>query len=377
MKSFQYRIYPNKEQIDILNKTLELCRNLYNTALYQRITGYKLGYKVSFYTQSKELKELNKDNGYEIVHSQVLVNVLKRLDQTYQNFYRRLKSGQKPGSPRYKSETRFNSFTYPQYTKLTINHDTSDKIYIPKIGDVKIKYHRPIQGKPKTLTVKRVNNKWYVVITCNGTPVKERIKNITKIVGIDLGIKYFLVTSDGKKAHNPKFVSKFLVRIQKLQQILSRKHKGSNRYNKTKSRLRTLYEKITNIRNDFLHKVSRWLVDNYDCICYEDLKVKEMLDSQSQRPYKHSLNRNILDVSWNRFIGMVTYKAEEAGKYTIPVDPKNTSKRCSNCGYVNDQLELKDRTYNCPNCGISLDRDYNASKNIYWLGSSLISDYLS
>jgi len=361
-KSFKFRIYPNKEQTNILNSTLELCRNLYNIALEQRIKGYKQGYHINYLTQAKELIDLKENSNYSLVYSQVLQSTLKQLDKAYQNFFRRTKIGQKPGFPRFKSKDRYNSFTYPQYTKLTMKEN---KITIPKIGDIKIKYHREIQGNPKTLCIKKVNNKWYTILSCDNIPIKEKVKNIVNKVGIDLGLINFLTTSNNEKIDNPRHLKQSLDKIKDLQIKLSSKKKGSNRRNKIKQLLSKTFEKVTNQRNDFLHKLSHWLINKYDLICYEDLKVKEMLQIENPKYMKRNINRSINDVAWSKFIGMLLFKAEEAGKEIIKVNPRNTSKQCSLCGFIKMDLKLDDRIYRCNNCKISLDRDYNASCNIF------------
>ena len=376
-KSFKYRIHPNIEQRDKLLLTLSLCSDLYNTALEQRIKGYKLGYRVSFYTQTKELKSLRKDTEYSLIYAQVLGSVLKQLDTAYYNFFRRVKNGEgKVGFPRFKNRDRFNSITYPQLTwgDGCILKIENKRITIPKIGNIKIKYHREIQGTPKTLCIKRVNNKWFVILSCDNISVKDKITNITNKVGIDLGLMNFLTTSDNEKIDNPRHLKQSEDRIKELQVKLSSKHKGSNRRRKVKTLLSRTYEKVTNQRNDFLHKLSHWLINKYDLICYEDLKVKDMFQIENPKYIKHSINKSIGDVAWNKFIDMIVYKAEEAGKYAIPIDPKNTSKTCSLCGNIKEDLKLSDRTYHCDNCNIVLDRDYNASCNILRLGTSLFSN---
>ena len=369
MKTFKYRIYPNKLQRETLNKHLQLSCLLYNMSLEQRELAYKSNTKLSRYDQSKQLTELRKDTEFGEVYSQVLQTVLQRLDLAYQSFFRRVKRGQTPGFPRFKKNIR--SLVYPQYL-----FEIKEKLYIPSIGYIKIKYHRNIEGKIKTLTVKKtLTDKWYVTIVCESL-VKDKVTEIVKSIGIDLGLKKFLVTSDNTVIENPRFLRKSLERLKHLSCKLSNKVKGSSNRRKMKQLLARLHEKIHNQRTNFLHKLSTELVNNNDLICHEDLNVQNMLQSKLTGRFKRNLNRSTSDVSWTSFITMLTYKAENAGKYIIAVNPKDTSRTCSVCQEKNFHLELKNRTFVCPSCHVELNRDYNASLNILREGQQQIRQEL-
>lgn len=223
---------------------------------------------------------------------------------------------------------------------------------------IPIKLHRKIKGKIKGVIIKRSKTgKWFAIVQAEVE--KEPLQKTGRAVGIDMGVKHFCVDSDGFAFENPLFLERTLKKIKKMQRELSRKKKGSKKWEKTKLKLAKLYEKLKNQRDDFLHKLSRYYVNNYDVIAVENLDVKDIVENGSSK-----LNRKILDSAWSKFISMLAYKAERAGRRVIFVNPKNTSKKCAKCGYVVENLSLDDRWFSCPICGWEADRDYNASLNI-------------
>lgn len=357
MKTFKYRLYPTKQQKQLLSDTLESCRVLYNCALEQRKIAYRqFGISLNYYNQANELKEL----GFKHIHSQVLQDVLKRVDKSFKNFFRRVKSGEKPGYPRFKGYGWYDSFTYPQSGfSLSGGSKGNQKLKLSKIGNIKVKLHRTMQGKIKTCTIKREINQWYVCLVCKAAP--EILPKTGKAVGVDVGIEKFAALSDGALIENPKFLRKSELKLKYEQRLLSRKKKGSSSRKKQRDKLAKLHRKIRNQRNDFLHKESRKLVENYDVIVFEDLKIKNMVKN-------HHLAKSISDASWSRFTEYVSYKAESAGKKVVFVNPKGTSQVCSGCGAV-VKKSLSVRVHKCPHCGLVLDRDINAAINILRRGT--------
>ena len=359
LKAFKYRVYPSKEQIMALDQTLSLCQNLYNSALEHRIYLYKHGeIKVNYYDQANELKAIKLDlPEYKTVHSQVLQDVLKRLDKAYQAFFRRLKQGDTAGFPRFQSYKRYNSFTYAQSGfGLSGNH-----LKLSKVGNIKVKLHRPIEGVMKTCTVIRKNGKYYVCFTCE---VEAQVIPLTyQDVGIDMGIKEFCITSDGELKPNPKHYRATEAKLKEQQRSVSRKKKGSNRRKKALEILANTHEHICNQRKDNAFKVAHDLLDKYDTICREDLPIKNMVKN-------HKLAKSISDAGWGIFFNLLEAKAKQTlGKRVVAVDPRYTSQECSGCGLIVKKT-LGDRIHKC-GCGLALDRDINAAINILRKGLTL------
>lgn len=354
IKTFKYRLYPTKEERELFERTLELCRDLYNHALEQRIFTYKKrGVSITPFQQIKELPQLKKVlPEYKEIHSQVLQNVLKRLDVSFQNFFRRVKNGEKPGFPRFQGKNRYDSFTYPQ-SGFSIE---GDKLKLSKIGSIRIHLHRKVEGKVKTCTIIRKNDRYYVCFVCK----VEKVFHFTgKQVGVDVGISHLAITSDGEFFDNPKHLRKSERQLKRLQRIVSRRKEGSNRRRKAVRLLAKKHEQIANQRKDTNHKVSRKLVDEYDLIVFEDLNIKGMAKNRK-------LSKAIHEVAWNQLITFTSYKAAYADKQVKVVNPRNTSQMCSNCGRI-VKKKLSERTHVC-SCGYTDHRDINAAKNILKLG---------
>jgi putative transposase len=359
LRTFKYRIYPNKEQKTKIDKTLYLCRTLYNLALEQRIFAYTTQRKnMRKFDQCNELIGLKEEFPiFSEVYSQVLQNTLDRLDKAFQNFFRRIKTKEKPGFPRFKSQDRFNSFLFPQYKKLVI---AKNKIHLSKIGDVKITYHRQVEGITKTLSVIKETDSYYISITCEIEKKQKKKVSISrdKIVGIDLGLTSFAVLSNNEVIANPRHLNKSSSKLKRQQRYLSRRKLHSTNRKRQRRIVAKIHNKIKNQRKDFLHKLSKDLVSRFDLIAFEDLNIKQLLSKGVK-----NINRGISDVAWRQFINYCTYKAEDAGKHLILVDARNTTKECSEC-HCMMKLPLWMREYNCPNCGLRISRDLNASYNI-------------
>lgn len=357
-KTFKFRLYPSKAQITKLDNTLDLCRELYNGALHERRGAWKLNrVGISYYDQAAQLPEIKYLRpDLNTVYSQVLQDVLKRVDRSFQNFFRRVKSGQKPGFPRFQGKHRYNSFTY---TQLGFALTDNGKLRLSKIGDVKIKLHRDIVGKLKTLTISKDScGKWFACFSIE-TKAAPLPKTNTS-VGIDVGISTFATLSDGVEIDNPRFLKTDEKRLAITQRRLSKHPKGSKERHKKRKIVAKIYRSIKNKRSNFAHQVSNFLVKNYDQIFFEDLNIQGMVKN-------HCLAKSILDVAWSQMVCFTKYKAENADKTMIQVRPNHTSQDCSRCGH-RQKMPLEVRLYECSNCHLSIGRDLNAALNILTLG---------
>ena len=358
-KTYRYRIYPSKSQIIKLGDTLELCRWVYNETLALRKTSWEAKEEsISLYATNKELTQWKKDKPeLKHVHSQVLQNVQVRVDLAYKAFFRRIKSGDMPGYPRFKGKGRYNSFTYPQ-TGFEIIDDRTIKV--SKIGEIKSKIHRAVIGDTKTATIRRYpTGKWYVCFSAECDVIPEPHGN-DNAIGIDVGIEKFATMSDGSFIPNPRWVKQEASNLAKAQRKMSKFAKGSDEWLKVLKVVQRIHERTFNKRNDFVHKVSRSLVDNYSIVIFEDLNIKDMVQN-------NHLAKSIMDVAWGMLIDNTKSKAEWAGSKVVSVNPAYTSQMCSKCGTI-VKKELKDRIHKCHWCSLEMDRDFNASINILRLG---------
>ena len=354
LKTYKYRLYPTRKQTKELEWTLETCRILYNSCLVDKNRHYEqTGKGLSRIDQQKILVSDKKNITYLTgIHSQVLQDVLFRVDKAYKAFFRRLKDKNgKAGYPRFKAEGRYDSVTYTQS-----GFSTSDgKLKLSKIGHIKLKLHRNINGIIKTCNIKKEIDKWYVCFSVEYKPEPKPIPN--KQIGIDVGIKSFAVLSNGQQIDNPKYLVKSEEKLKKIQKRSSKKKKGSNNRKKAVISVARMHKKVSNQRKDFHHKESRKIVDNYGVVAIEDLQIKNMVKN-------HNLAKSINDAGWGQFLSFITYKAEEAGCYVEKINPRNTSKKCSVCGYIHKEMTLSVRRWTCPICNTVHDRDINASINI-------------
>ncbi len=352
MRSYRYRLYPNKAQETVLLSTLETCRRLYNNALAERRDAWKDEQRSVTYREQQDALPGNKDEYQQQVHSQILQDVLRRLRKAFDAFFRRVRNGGTAGHPRFKGKGRYDSFTYPQ-SGFSLSEDERH-ITLSKIGPVRIRLHRPLEGRLKTCTVKRDVDQWYVVFSCE-VEVEARSHGGTA-VGVEVGLEKFATLSDGTVIENPRFLRESERKIKKCQRRISRRKKGSNRRMKARKELSRAHRKVRNQRADFAHKLSRQLADDYSTITFEKLNIINMVQN-------HHLAKSIVDASWNQLIQYTTYKAEEAGGKVVLVDPKNTSQMCSRCGIL-VKKDLSVRVHRCWNCGLTIDRDLNAAINI-------------
>ena len=363
MLTYKYRLYPTKNQINTLNNTLNICKVLYNSYLFDRKKHYEktkkgLTYNEQSSTLTKDKQRIEKLN---TIHSQVLQDVLFRVDKAFKNFFRRVKNrNEKAGYPRFKGES-YNSITYPQSGFEIINN----KLKLSKIGHIKIKLHRNILGIIKTCTIKKSStNKWYVCFSCE-VEHKPLIKN-EKAIGIDMGLENFAFLSNGDKIANPRFFKQEEKALAKAQRKLAKQVKGTPERHKFRKVVSKIHERISNKRTNFAHQESKKIIDNFGTICIENLNIKSMINNHT-KVFGNKLNKSIMDAAWSQFILYLIYKAENAGRNLIRVNPAYTSQTCSSCGHI-VKKDLSIRIHNCPNCNISINRDHNASLNILRLG---------
>jgi putative transposase len=347
MRAYRFRIYPSKTQGEEMCRHLWLSKELWNEMLAFTKEIYN---NYQRFPTKRTLREMVKQSG---LFSQVGQELVDRLIDALHRKIEMKKKGEKGGFPRFKSFDRMKSLHYPQYE---FGFSLDKKLKVTPFGEIAIKKHREIKGSIKTLTLKRESSgKWFAIFTV------EEEKSLTKenrgeAVGIDLGLKTFATLSNSLKIDNPRHLMKHEEELAFMQRKFSSKKKGSRNRKKAKIRVAKLHEKISDCRRDFLHKITTRLMNDYSFIALEKLASKEM----SEKNYGKQIN----DAGWNMFANFLAYKAEGAGCRVVFVDPENTSKMCSRCGNVRDDLTLWDRAYNCPSCGLSMDRDLNAARNI-------------
>ena len=353
-RTYKFKLYPKRKQVEVLDRTLMLCRHLYNDALEERIMAYKMaGKTLNQYEQSRELVQVKTENPeYMELYSHSLQDVLKRLDKAYRAFFRRVKNGETAGFPRFKGRNRFNSITYDGYGfRLRENGN----LYATGIGTIRMFRHREIEGTPKTCIIKRDRvGDWWASISV-ALPDVPKLQSKTAI-GVDVGLEQLAKVTDGTTIMPPKFLRASEEKIKILQRRKDRKVKGSQNRRKCVRRLAKAYRKVERQRDDYLHKASRALSQKADTIVFENLQIKNMVKN-------HHLAKSISDAGWGKLMQYTEYKAAEAGRSVVFVNANGTSQICSRCGeWV--QKSLSERKHRCPNCGFSADRDYNAALNI-------------
>jgi putative transposase len=367
-KTFKYRLSPTHAQRTALQGILDSCRWVYNKALDARKSAWEERQEsVSKYDTVKMIPVWKAENEWlQNGHAQAMQEALNRLDLAFRAFFRRVKAGEEPGYPRFRSKERYDSFTYPQ-EKGNWRFLDNGRVRLSKIGDVKIKLHRPIEGEAKTLTIQRdaVGN-WYACFSCVVEP--QPLPPTDKVVGIDVGLTHFATLSDASQIDNPRFFRQDEKALAKVQRRLSKETKGTPEYRYRKRALNHVHQRIANRRRDFAHKQARKLVNEYQLIAFEALNIIDMKDGNHR-----GMNKNIGDVAWNQFVQFAMSKAADAGRSVVLVDPRNTTKACSGCGEIVPK-PLSVRVHVCPECGLVLDRDHNAALNILARGLASIGN---
>jgi putative transposase len=380
-KTYKEKLRPTPAQELELERILWRCRTLYNVALEQRITAWQRCHIcLTRYQQEAELKAICAEfPDYAAIHSHVLQDVLARLDTTYQAFFRRVQAGEKPGFPRFQGRDRWHSFTYKEYG----NGARVDNgcLVLSKIGRIAVRWSRPVRGIIKTVTVSKEADGWYVCCSCAEVPTQP-LALTGRETGIDVGLKAFLLTADGQPVANPRHYRKAERALKKAQQRVSRRKKGSHRRRKAVRVLAKRHQHVRRQRSDFHHKTALYLVRAYDTIYVEAIQPANLSRRPAPKPdengtYEHNgacqkagLNKSIQDAGWRQLLSILAFKAACAGKRVEAVPPAYTTQDCSGCGErIHKSLSI--RTHVCTNCGLILDRDLNAARNILWLGQSL------
>ena len=361
-KTYKYKLYPTPEQERALETVLYRCRTLYNVALEERKTAWeRCGVSVSYYQQKAELPDLKAGcPEYAEVNAQVLQDVVLRVERAFQAFFRRVQAGEKPGYPRFQGRNRYHSFTYPQYGGGAVVD--GGMLSLSKIGRVPIRLHRPLEGPPKTVTISREADGWYACISCADVPANP-LPSTGQDTGIDVGVKVFLVTAQGVVFENPRHLRKAERSIAKCQRHVARRKKGSHRRRKAVARLAKAHQDVRRQRADFHHKTALALLRANDTIYLEDLQVANLVRNPT-------LAKSISDAGWAQFRTILEGKAAYAGRRVIAVHPAYTSQECSGCGAL-VRKSLSVRTHVCTSCGLVLERDENAARNLQWAGQAL------
>ena len=361
IKTFAYRLYPSRNQIRLLEQTLETCRRWYNTCLAERRDAWeKEKRSVSKYEQLAKVKEVRRENPFAAqVHSHILQVTTAGLDKAFQAFFRRVKAGQKPGYPRFRGEGRLNSFGLKELNngfKLD-----GRRLKVSGIGRIAVRWHRPIEGTIKTLRIVRQADGWYACFACEVEP--QPLAPTGEEIGVDVGLHALMTTSNGEKVENPRWYQREQKCLRVLQRRMARRTKFGRNWGKTVKAVQHQHHHIANRRKDYLNKLVNDLVIRYDRIAIEDLQVANMVRN-------HHLSKSILDAGWGYFRQQLLARAAYAGRTIVEVNPAFTSKMCSHCGQLFESLTLAERWVECE-CGLSLDRDHNAALNLLKAGRAL------
>lgn len=360
MITYKFRLYPNNQQRERLDLSLDICRQTYNNLLEElqnqtKINRSEIQHKIVELKESRpELKEVySKTLQYECYRLFSNLSALKVLK----------KNGRKVGRLRFKGRGWFKTMQFNQSGfSLEIIRKQKGILHLSKIGDIQIKVHREVIGKIKQITIKKSINKWYAHIITDADI--KIIRTNDKILGLDVGINNYIMDSEGNSVKHPKVLEKHLHRLKKAHRIISRKKKGSKNRWKARIRLQKIQEIIVNTRNDFLHKVSTKYARECKIVCVENLNIKKMMGSSYNA-------KNIADSCWYRLRQMLDYKVESTNGQVVLVNPANTTKDCSSCSH-RQPMEIWKRTYKCESCGMILDRDYNSAINILKGGQLLL-----
>jgi putative transposase len=379
-RTFKYLLQPTTRQRASLQGLLRQQCELYNAALEERRGAWRWEKRsVSYFDQCQTLTELRSLRP-EFLEAGVTVcrGTLKRLDRAFRAFYRRCQAGQTPGYPRFKSARRFDSLQWEEPKGWRLNESTR-RLRLLGVGEVKLRLHRPLRGTPRAITVARQGRRWWVSIRCIDVPARPLPATGCE-VGIDLGVTVLLATSDGALVTEGRFQARAANWLAQVQRELAMKTRGSGHRRRAVEAVARAHRKVAAQRRDLAHKLSRQLVNDYDFIAMEKLKVSVMIrrpkpHRDGRRDYlrngasaKAGLNRSIADAGWRQLVEMIGYKAEEAGRQLVFVDPRYTSQTCSQCGYVDPENRRTQAVFVCQACGVHAHADVNAAVNILRAG---------
>jgi putative transposase len=358
-RTYRFRIYPTRGQELALEAQLGFACDLYNAALEQRRYARRVGRRIDYVTHCRDLTALRAaGDGPPGMSCSAMRNPLRRVERAYRGFFRRVNVGEKPGYPRFRSRRRYDSLTWDSGWSIR-----ERRLALLGIGHLKVKWHRdlPTSAKVCTVTVRRIVGRWYACFTVAlpATAVPNRV--VTPAVGVDLGVQNFAALSTGALIPGPRAYRAASCQLRAAQRRVSRRVKGSRRRQKAGLLLARLHERIGNLRRDHAHKLSRRLVSDFGLVAVEDLQLRGLT--------RGFLAKDIRDQGWAEFLRLLGYKAEDAGVQVVRVPPGGTSQGCSTCG-TSVSKPLSERTHRCPNCGLVVDRDVNAARNILRLGLS-------
>jgi putative transposase len=369
-KTFKYKLMPTPEQEQALATVVWRCRELSNAGLQERTAAWeKRGVSVRFAMQSAQLpaiKVLRPE--YRDLNAQVLQDVLHRLDNAFAACFRRVQAGERPGYPRFQGKDRYNSFTYPQVGAHGGAMLDGGVLSLSKIGRLRLRLHRPLEGTPKTVTISREADGWYACISCAEVPTRP-VPLTGRETGIDVGLKVFLITADGQPIDNPRYYRKAERALRKAQRRVARRTKGSHRRRKAIALLKRHHQQVQRQRRHFHHKTTLDLLQQYDVVYLEDVQVRNLVRN-------HPLAKSISDAGWAAFRTILEGTAVYAGRRVVAVPPAYTSQDCSgvlpdgSCRLQRVATSLSVRTHVCPSCGLILDRDENAALNILRAGQA-------
>ena len=358
-KAYKFRLYPTGKQTEALSDQLTQAQRLYNAALEQRRFAYKRrGVSIGYLEQAKDLKEVRAAGECRLANFSACQDVLRRVDKAFQAFFNRVKRGDKPGYPRFKSRHRYDSYVFPSYGDGCRIRDNG-RLYLQGIGEVKVKWHRDIKGKIKTVTVHRQAGRWFVCFSVEFDA--EPLPKLDTEVGIDMGLTHFATLSTGETIENPRWFKVAQAKLRRAQRKVARRKKGSTGRRKAVLELQRVHEHVKNQRRDFHHKVARKLVDTYQFIAAEDLNIKGLA--------RGMLSKSVVDAAWDGFFQTLSAKAEEAARQFVQSNPAGTSQYCL-CG-VEVRKTLAVRMHHCHNCGLIKPRDEVSALLILRLGRSL------
>jgi len=379
-RTFRYLLQPTARQRVDLERLLGLQCELYNAALEARKGAWEKERRSVSYTldcatltQTRAVRPDLFEFGITVCRGS-----LKRLDRAYCAFYRRCSANEKPGYPRFKSKTRFDSVQWED-TKSWRLDTGAKRLRVQGIGNIQVRLHRPLRGTPKAITIKRVGRRWWVNIRCVGVEAVT-LPRTGREIGIDMGVCALVATSDGELVAEGRFGARAQERLREAQRALSTKVRGSGLRRRAAEAVGQAHRKVSNQRRDLAHQLSRRLVNHHDLIAIEDLKVSSMLRRPKPRPddkggfqangasAKAGLNRSISDAGWGLLRSYLAYKVEETGRELIAVDPRNTSVRCSRCGHIAPENRVSQAEFRCQDCRYVAHADINAACNILWAG---------
>ena len=382
-RAYTFRLRPTARQHVALGHCLASHRELYNAALQERRDAWRLrGTGVSYGDQSAQLKEIRSvrpDVAAWSFSSQQAT--LRRLNRAFAGFFRRVKAGETPGYPRFKSAHRFDSVEWPKDGDGCRWQPGTHRVYLQGIGQVKVSVHRPVQGRVKTIQVRREGRRWMLILSCDEVPTRP-LEPTRAAVGIDVGIASFATTSDGQRVPNPGYGRAAAAKLAAAQQVLARKQKGSNNRRNARATVAARHRRIANQRRNFHHQVARALVADYGLLVVEDLRIRNLVRRPAPRPdpdhpgrflanraaAKAGLNRSIHDAGWAQFVSILRAKAEEAGRVVIDVDARHTCDRCEVCGHTATENRASQAVFACRACGHTANADEHAARNILRAG---------